>query len=193
VGEARRGGLEVKIYTKTGDDGLTGILGSKRLRKDDARIEAYGTVDELNAALGVARALKLPPEQDELAARLQDELFTLGAALADPDPQGRFHNQVDDVHVAGLEAAIDAMTEQLEPMRTYILPGGSPAAAQIHLARTVCRRAERLVVHLANLPDESVPAPLLIYLNRLSDLLFVLARMVNHREGVADVPWISKK
>ncbi len=183
----------MKIYTKTGDDGLTGILGSKRLRKDDARIEAYGTVDELNAALGLARAMKLPPEQDELAARLQDELFTLGAALADPDPQGRFHNQIDDAHVAGLEAAIDAMTEELAPMRTFILPGGSPAAAQIHLARTICRRAERLAVHLANLPDENVPAPLLIYLNRLSDLLFVLARTVNHREGVADVPWISKK
>jgi len=183
----------VKIYTKTGDDGLTGILGNKRLRKDDARIEAYGTIDELNASLGVARAHSLGPSEDELAARLQEELFNLGAALADPNPEGPFHNQITDAHVESLERAIDERMAELAPMRNFILPGGSAAASQLHLARTICRRAERLVVHLAGLPDEHVPQPLLIYLNRLSDLLFVMARTVNHLAGVPDVPWSSKK
>lgn len=189
----RRGGDDVKIYTKTGDAGTTGVLGSQRLRKDDARIEAYGTVDELNAALGVARAHGLDAPEDELAARLQDDLFTLGAALADPNPEGPFHNQVTDAHVEALEKAIDERVAELEPQRSFILPGGTPGASQFHLARTICRRAERLVVHLANLPGEHVPTPLLIYLNRLSDLLFVMARMVNHRAGVPDVPWVFKK
>jgi cob(I)alamin adenosyltransferase len=179
----------LKIYTKTGDEGLTGVLGSQRLRKDDARIEAYGTVDELNAVLGVARAGGLDASADALAARLQDELFSVGAALADPNPEGRFHNQIGDAHVARLESAIDALVDEVEPMRHFILPGGSLAAAQFHLARTVCRRAERLVVHLAHQPGEHVPPALIVYLNRLSDLLFVLARAVNHRAGVADVPW----
>lgn len=179
----------MKIYTKTGDEGLTGVLGSQRLRKDDARIEAYGTVDELNAVLGLARAGGLDAAADALAAQLQDDLFNVGAALADPDPDGRFHNQVGDGHVARLEAAIDALVDEVEPMRSFILPGGSLPAAQFHLARTVCRRAERLVVHLAHQPGEHVPSSLIIYLNRLSDLLFVLARAVNHRAGVADIPW----
>lgn len=183
----------MKIYTKTGDDGLTGILGNKRLRKDDARIEAYGTIDELNASLGVARAHSLGPSEDELTARLQEELFNLGAALADPNPEGPFHNQITDAHVESLERAIDERMAELAPMRNFILPGGSAAASQLHLARTICRRAERLVVHLAGLPDEHVPQPLLIYLNRLSDLLFVMARTVNHLAGVPDVPWSSKK
>ncbi len=183
----------MKIYTKTGDAGLTGVLGSQRLRKDDARIEAYGTVDELNAVLGVVRAQGLDASADVLMAQLQDELFSVGAALADPNPQGPFHNQISDEHVSRLEKAIDALTDEVEPMRSFILPGGSMAAAQLHLARTVSRRAERLVVHLAHQPGEHVPAPLLIYLNRLSDLLFVLARAVNHRAGVADVPWTPKK
>ena len=183
----------MKIYTKTGDEGLTGILGSRRLRKDDPRIEAYGTVDELNAAIGVARAHAMEASEDELCARIQDELFALGAALADPDPQGPFHNKITDDHVAGLEKAIDDRSEELPPMRNFILPGGAAAAAQLHLARTVCRRAERLVVGLSNTPDEHVPSPLLIYLNRLSDLLFIMARTVNHHSGVPDVPWTSRK
>jgi cob(I)alamin adenosyltransferase len=179
----------LKIYTKTGDQGLTGVLGRQRLRKDDARIEAYGTIDELNAVLGVARAVVMDPSADALAARLQDELFDVGAALADPDPEGKFHGQIRDDHVARLEAEIDALVDEVEPMRHFILPGGTLQAAQLHLARTVCRRAERLVVHLAHQPGEHVPTTLIVYLNRLSDLLFVLARAVNHRAGVADVPW----
>jgi cob(I)alamin adenosyltransferase len=179
----------LKIYTKTGDQGMTGVLGRQRLRKDDARIEAYGTVDELNAVLGVARAVVLDPSADALAARLQDELFDVGAALADPDPEGKFHNQIGDEHVERLETEIDVLVAEVEPMRHFILPGGSLQAAQLHLARTVCRRAERLVVHLSHQPGEHVPPTLIVYLNRLSDLLFVLARAVNHRAGVADVPW----
>jgi len=183
----------VKIYTKTGDDGSTGILGKGRLRKDDARIEAYGTIDELNAVLGVVRASGLDASADALTAQLQDELFNVGAALADPNPEGAFHNQITDEHVERLERAIDQLVDEVEPLRSFILPGGSPAAAGLHLARAVSRRAERLVVHLAHQPDQHVPTPLLIYLNRLSDLLFVLARAVNQRAGVADVPWTPKK
>lgn len=183
----------MKIYTKTGDAGTTGILGSHRLRKDDARIEAYGTVDELNAVLGLVRTHALKASDDALAARLQDDLFTLGAALADPNPEGPYHNRVTEAHVEALEKAIDDRVAELPPQRSFILPGGAPGAAQLHLARTVCRRAERRVIHLANIPGEHVPTPLLIYLNRLSDLLFVMARAVNNRASVPDVPWVFKK
>lgn len=182
----------MKIYTKTGDDGSTGLLGKGRLRKDDARVEAYGTIDELNAVLGVVRAEELDASADALLAQLQDDLFTVGAALADPDPEGKFHNQITGDHVERLERAIDQLGDEAEPLRSFILPGGSPAAAGLHLARAVSRRAERLVVHLAHQDDEHVPTDLLVYLNRLSDLLFVLARAVNHRAGVADVPWNPK-
>ena len=183
----------MKIYTKTGDDGSTGLLGKGRRRKDDARIEAYGTIDELNAVLGVVRASGLDASADALAAQLQDELFNVGAALADPNPEGKFHNQITDEHVANLERTIDQLVDEVEPLQSFILPGGSAAAAGLHLARAVSRRAERLVVHLANQENEHVPTPLLLYLNRLSDLLFVMARAVNHRVGVADIPWNSKK
>jgi cob(I)alamin adenosyltransferase len=178
-----------KIYTKTGDQGTTGLLGSGRVSKDDLRIEAYGTIDELNAALGVARASALDSSSDDLVARIQDELFAVGAALADPDPAGPFHSAITQCHVTRVEETIDALTAELPPLSQFILPGGAPAAAQIHLARTVCRRAERLVVSLMRRPGEDVPASILVYLNRLSDLLFVLARAVNQRNGVADVPW----
>jgi cob(I)alamin adenosyltransferase len=178
-----------KIYTRTGDDGTTGLLGSGRLLKDDPRIEAYGTVDELNAALGVARASGLDAEADALVADVQDDLFSVGAALADPDPNGLFHSRVDADRAERLERAIDAMEAGLPPLTRFILPGGTPAAAQLHHARTVARRAERLVVALSHREGEHVPAPLTVYLNRLSDFLFVLARAVNHRAGVADVPW----
>jgi cob(I)alamin adenosyltransferase len=179
----------VKIYTKTGDDGTTGLLGSGRVPKYDLRIAAYGTIDELNALLGVVRCLGLDAAADQLAARLQDELFVVGSALADPLPDGRFHNSISHAHVEHLELAIDTLEAQLEPLREFILPGGVPAAAHLHLARTVCRRAERLVVELSHTSGESVAHSLLLYLNRLSDLLFVLARAVNHRAGAADVVW----
>jgi cob(I)alamin adenosyltransferase len=179
----------VKIYTKTGDDGTTGLLSPGRVPKYDLRITAYGTVDELNAALGVARSLGLASATDQLAARLQEELFLVGSALADPLPDGKFHNTITATHVEHLERTIDELDAGLEPLREFILPGGVPAAAYVHLARTVCRRAERLVVELAQEKHEAVAAPVLIYLNRLSDLLFVLARTVNQQAGVPDVIW----
>lgn len=179
----------MKIYTKAGDDGTTGLLGRGRVRKDDLRIETYGTIDELNAVLGVARAHALESETDAFLASIQDELFAVGSALADPDPSGRFHAAITTDHVARLEQRIDAFEATLPGLTRFILPGGTPAAAQVHLARTVARRAERLVVRLAHEPGAHVPEPLLIYLNRLSDALFVVARVVNHEAGVADIPW----
>ena len=179
----------MKIYTRTGDDGTTGLLAAGRVAKDSPRIEAYGTVDELNAVLGVARAAGLDPGADALVARVQDELFAVGAALADPDPNGRFHAAVGPDLAARLEQDIDAMEAELPPLAQFILPGGTPAAAQLHLARGVGRRAERLVVHLARQHGEHVPRDLITYLNRLSDFLFVLARAANRRAGVADTPW----
>jgi cob(I)alamin adenosyltransferase len=180
----------LKIYTKTGDDGTTGLLGSGRVGKDDPRIESYGTVDELNAMLGLARASGgLDAELDGLLARVQDDLFAVGAALADPNPLGKFHRAVAEAHASRLESEIDRLEAELPPLTQFILPGGGPAAAQIHLARTICRRAERLVVHLARQPGVDVPHLLVAYLNRLSDFLFVLARAVNKRSEVADIPW----
>ena len=179
----------MRIYTKTGDDGTTGLLGPGRVSKDDLRVDAYGTVDELNAALGVARSHGLDAEADKLVGRLQEELFVLGSALADPSPGGPFHHAITPGHVEGLETAIDRLEEELAPLSQFILPGGSPAGARIHLARAVCRRAERQAVTLAHRPGEDVPPVIIAYLNRLSDLLFELGRAVNRRAGVADVVW----
>ena len=180
----------MKIYTKTGDDGTTGLLGPGRVGKDDPRIDSYGTVDELNAVLGLARAAGgLDQDADTLLARIQNDLFAVGAALADPDPTGKFHNAVAEGYAQRLETEIDRLEAELPPLTQFILPGGSPAASQLHLARTICRRAERLVVHLGRRPETDVPLHLIAYLNRLSDFLFVLARVVNHRAGVADTPW----
>jgi cob(I)alamin adenosyltransferase len=181
--------MTVKIYTKTGDEGMTGLLGHRRVPKDDVRIETYGTVDELNAVLGLARAQGLDSEADGLVAQLQAELFVVGSALADVSTTGPFHNAIADEHVARLESTIDALETELKPLTEFILPGGTLPAAHIHLARTVCRRAERLTVKLWQQPGEDVCKTLIIYLNRLSDLLFVLARVINRRAGVADTPW----
>jgi cob(I)alamin adenosyltransferase len=181
--------LTVKIYTKTGDDGTTGLLGGRRLPKDDVRIDAYGTIDELNAVLGLARAQGLDSVADRLVAQLQDELFAVGSALADVSPQGRFRNAITVEHAEHLESTIDELESELTALTQFILPGGTVAAAQLHLARTVCRRAERLVVKLSRQPREDVPRALIVYLNRLSDLLFVLARVVNRRDGVGDTLW----
>lgn len=179
----------MKIYTKTGDSGMTGLLGAGRIAKDEPRIEAYGTVDELNAALGMARAAGIDPEADRMLERIQDDLFLVGSALADPNPDGKFARAITPDHSAQLECWIDTLEEELPPLTQFILPGGTPAAAALHLARTVCRRAERQVVRLGRSPGETIPTPLLIYLNRLSDFLFVLARAANRRAGRADVPW----
>src|SRR4051812_12281799 len=174
----------MKIYTKTGDDGETGLFGGPRVGKDHPRIEAYGTVDELNAVLGLVRTASPPAEIDSLLARVQNELFDLGAELATPDPKSRGTNLIDSERIQALEAAIDQFEIGLEPLKTFILPGGTSAAAWLHLARTVCRRAERLVVALSRDSHENVSNATVIYLNRLSDLLFVLARAANHLAGV---------
>jgi len=179
----------VKIYTRTGDDGTTGLLGPGRVRKDDPRIEAYGAVDELNAAIGAARAAGPDPATDALLARLQAELFTVGAALADPDPAGRFHLAVGPEFASRLEGVIDDLEAALPPLTQFIMPAGTPAAAQLHLARTIGRRAERRVLTLRDTPGQHVPDTIVVYLNRLSDLLFVAARAVNHRAGRGDEPW----
>jgi cob(I)alamin adenosyltransferase len=183
----------MKIYTKTGDDGETGLFGGPRVRKNCPRIEAYGTVDELNAVVGMVRAQslsadqRLPADLDGLLARIQNELFDLGAQLATPDPAKFGIAGATEAHVAALEGEIDRYEAELEPLKQFILPGGTPAAAALHLARTVCRRAERCTVTLAE--TETISPGAVIYLNRLSDLLFVLARAANRRAGVADVPW----
>lgn len=177
----------MKIYTKTGDAGETGLFGGARVSKASARVAAYGDVDELNSALGLARLHRIDDERDALLGAIQSELFDLGAELAAKPGKTAPAPQVGEEEIARLERAIDRAEEELAPLSSFILPGGSPGAAHLHLARTVCRRAERSVVALAE--DGSVRAEVLRYLNRLSDLLFVLARLANARAGVTDVPW----
>ena len=179
----------MKIYTKTGDQGDTGLFGGPRVAKDSLRIEAFGTVDELNSVLGVARAAGLPADIDPLVGQIQSELFSLGAELATPDPAAHGTALIGPQHITALEQAIDQFEARLEPLRQFILPGGTSAAAQLHLARTVCRRAERRLVSLARQAPEPVGPWLIIYLNRLGDLLFVLARAENAGAGCPDVPW----
>jgi cob(I)alamin adenosyltransferase len=175
----------MKIYTRTGDAGETSLFGGTRVRKDDARIEAYGTVDELNSFIGVARASWPESPFDGQLHEIQSDLFDIGAHLASPGTS-RFGGPAA-ARVTGLEQAIDAMESKLAPLKSFILPSGCQAAAHLHVARTVCRRAERLVVALCD-GDEATRASI-TYLNRLSDFLFVAARFANHRQGVADVPW----
>ncbi len=179
----------MKIYTKTGDEGETGLFAGPRVSKDHPRIEAYGAVDELNSALGVARTEAMPGEIDALLQQIQNDLFSVGAELATPNPRERGTDLIGQAHVAALEAAIDRHEATLPPLKHFILPGGSKAAAALHLARSVCRRAERRVVTLSHVPAEDVSNDLVKYLNRLSDLLFVLARAVNAAAGHADVIW----
>jgi cob(I)alamin adenosyltransferase len=179
----------MKIYTKTGDRGDTGLFGGPRVSKDAPRIEAYGTVDELNSVLGTVRAQGTEGPLDALLGQIQNELFALGAQLATPDPAAHRTALIGPAQIAALEAAIDRFEEPLEPLQQFILPGGTPVAAQLHLARTVCRRAERRLVSLVHQAAEPIAGDLVIYLNRLSDFLFVLARAVNHQNGYPDVPW----
>jgi cob(I)alamin adenosyltransferase len=176
----------MKIYTKTGDAGQTGLFGGPRVTKDHARIEAFGTVDELNSHLGMARTHSAAELFDELLRQIQCDLFELGAELATP---GEHDERIKVRQVEMLENAIDRYEEELQPLTSFILPTGSPLAASLHVARTVCRRAERRVVTLAGRLETTVPANAIEYLNRLGDLLFVLARTVNNKANVIDDPW----
>jgi cob(I)alamin adenosyltransferase len=178
----------MKIYTKTGDHGDTSLFGGKRLPKSNLRIDAYGTVDELNAHLGVVRALKPPAEVESILEQLQNQLFVLGADLATPiDTVSSKVQRIQQEHIQNLEKFIDQIDEQLKPLQYFILPGGQLCGAQLHIARTVCRRAERLVDALGR--KEDIGKFPLIYLNRFADLLFVLARYTNIRTGVEETPW----
>lgn len=182
--------LNVKLYTRHGDDGTTGLFGGQRVAKDALRVEAFGTVDELNSALGLAAAACRHEELSRIISIVQPQLFDIGANLCTPLEANRQHiPAVTDEHVSALEAAIDAMCAPLEPMRTFILPGGSELAARLHVSRCVCRRAERIIVTLAR--QETIDALIVPYMNRLSDLLFAMARRANQLEGVEDVPWSS--
>jgi len=178
----------VKIYTRTGDTGETSLFSGDRARKNDPRVDAYGEIDELNAWLGLARASSLDAELSVEIVSIQRDLFAVGAQLADPGDKlaPRVTKAViGDDHILRLEQLIDRLEEQLPPLRRFILAGGTPAGAALHVARTVCRRAERRIVGL----DPPVDPVLLRYVNRLSDLLFVLARLVNHRSGVSETEW----
>ncbi len=183
--------MTLKIYTKTGDDGHTALFGGGRVAKDDIRVEAYGDVDELNAVLGAVRAAEMLPRIDEVLAPIQKDLFAIGALLATPHPEE--HKQqlekarLTDQRIAQIEQAIDDGESELPPLKAFIMPGGTPKAAALHVARTVCRRAERSVVRLQHTTD--VPTIIIVYLNRLSDLLFVLARVANRRAGAGEVTW----
>jgi cob(I)alamin adenosyltransferase len=181
----------MKIYTKTGDAGTTGLFGGPRVSKDDARICAYGSIDELNAVLGLARSAGLDSQHDEMLRSVQVCLFSIGAELATPDPEKHGLKWKGQSDVESMEGWIDQIDGSLSPLRNFVLPGGASSAAHLHLARTVCRRAEREVVSLRNNPRVSDVSEIVIYLNRLSDLLFVMARQANMLAGVADVPWQS--
>jgi cob(I)alamin adenosyltransferase len=180
----------MKVYTRRGDRGQTDLFGGERVEKDAPRVEAYGAVDELSAVIGVAAAASEQKDLREESQRIQGELFDLGSHLATPDPAHRAKHGLpapSAAQVEALEGGIDRLEGELEPLATFVLPGGTPAAAAYHQARTVCRRAERAVVSLARVEDVDPAA--LRYLNRLSDLLFVMARVENRRAGRADVPW----
>jgi cob(I)alamin adenosyltransferase len=182
----------VKIYTKTGDKGDTKLFDGTAVRKNDMRVEAYGQVDELHAFIGAAAAfLQGNPEERELAALLADiqrDLFSVGAQLADPNHHGKKQkSRLDAARIQVLEESIDRFETELPPLRQFILAGGAPAGAMLHVARTVCRRAERRVTALAETVE--LDSLNIEYLNRLSDFLFVLARLVNHRQGQQEIPW----
>jgi cob(I)alamin adenosyltransferase len=184
--------MALKIYTRSGDQGMTGLFGGRRVGKDSIRIEAYGTVDELNAHLGLAHAVCT---NDELASRivaLQHDLFVLGADLATPLEMTQVSIQrIGQRHIDNLEHAIDDVEERLDAIRFFILPGGTIPASHLHICRTICRRAERAIVHLG--AQEEVNDHTIRYINRLSDYLFVLARLANHVHGHADIRWVQEE
>lgn len=183
--------MSSRIYTRTGDAGRTALFGGGKVGKDHPRVAAYGGVDELNSTLGVVRATAPHDFFDDLLETIQRDLFSIGGHLATPDPEkvraALAKADLSSDRVTLFEQTIDAADLELAPLKAFILPGGTAKAAQFHVARTVCRRAERMVVALA--ANEPVPGEFLVYLNRLSDLLFTLARLANHRAGVEDVTW----
>ena len=181
-----------KVYTRTGDDGTTALGAGGRVPKDSPRVEAYGTVDELNSFLGAAIAAGLDQNLADALGGIQNDLFHLGSDLCvtEKDKAARPVPRIEARHVAALERWIDRLSEDLPPLENFVLPGGSPAAAQLHVARAVCRRAERLVVALSR--KEAVGDQVVVYLNRLSDALFVMARWENRSKGVPDVLWNSR-
>lgn len=183
--------MSFKIYTRTGDAGQTGLFGGGRVPKDHPRVAAYGDVDELNSVLGMVRATAPVEFYDQLLESIQRDLFAIGGHLATPDPD-RVRKALEKAELSAarvdeFEQAMDAADAELVPLKAFILPGGSPKAAVLHLARTVCRRAERSIVHLATIDE--VPELFVVYINRLSDLLFTLARVANARAGLEDVTW----
>ncbi len=178
----------MKIYTKTGDDGTTGLYGGARVAKDSLRVSAYGAVDETNATIGVAVAGCADQEMIGWLRTIQSDLFVLGGALATPKPNPAVP-AIASSRIEELEQLIDRLEAELDPVKWFVLPGGTAVAAALHLARTVCRRAEREVVSLAQ--TESIETLATVYLNRLSDCLFVMARLANRRAGTADIPWIG--
>jgi cob(I)alamin adenosyltransferase len=182
----------MKLYTKTGDDGTTGLFGGGRVPKASARVDAYGTVDEANAAIGVARATGLDKAMDDVLSRVQTDMFALGAELACvPGRESKLSMALlGDAEIERLERAIDEADAACPPLKAFVLPGGSPQAAALHQARTICRRAERSVLSIDDAPARR---DVVVYLNRLSDLLFALARRANVVAGVEDVPWLPIK
>lgn len=178
----------MKIYTKTGDSGQTGLFAGSRVQKDDVRIEAIGAVDELNAFLGLARSQALPVEIDKCLAQVQNELFAVGAEIATPNPVKHKTAMISEKHSESLERAIDALETRLPPLQQFVLPAGALSATHLHVARSICRRAERRVVTLAS-SDPATFRNVLIYLNRLGDYLFVAARSANYSVGALEVPW----
>ena len=181
----------MKIYTKTGDSGETGLFGGGRVRKDHPRTTAYGDVDELNSVIGLARATAPVELFDDLLEAVQRDLFAIGGRLATPEPDKVAKAIAKAVlppeRAESFERVMDDAEAELPPLRAFVLPGGTSKAAALHLARTVCRRAERSAVHLAH--EDEVPPEILVYLNRLSDFLFTLARLANHRAGARDITW----
>ncbi len=182
----------MKIYTKTGDEGTTGLFGGRRVSKSSPRIAAYGDIDELNAVLGVVIAHSNQNIIQSTLRQIQNHLFILGAQLASPSADPKIE-RITSAHIDFLERQMDVMTESLPPLTHSILPGGSKTAAHLHLARTVCRRAERNVVYLSQLPEEPVDNWVMMYINRLSDFLFVFSRLINQLEKVSDIEWVPQK
>jgi cob(I)alamin adenosyltransferase len=183
--------LLMKIYTKTGDEGTTALFGGKRVQKDDIRIEAYGTVDELNSFIGLLNASFQEATQNYFLSEVQKRLFTIGANLASDPEKKMITPDIKNDDIQTLENAMDTMDQLLEPLKNFILPGGDTVIAQAHICRTICRRVERRVITLNNVSQ--VDPAIIIYLNRLSDYFFVLARYLSHRNNIAEIPWIPRK